>query len=111
MTEVANDMVITIRYIMKNSRGEVLEDRMETGTSYLHGSTAILPLLQQQLEGLNAGDKKQVCLLKENGLTEDDFLFDVVIDQLRPALPEEILLGYPILSECDEDCICYTEKK
>ena len=111
MMVVANDMVITIRYIMKNGRGEVLEDRMAAGTSYLHGSTAILPLLQQQLEGLQPGDKKQVCLLKESGLTEEDFVFDVVIDQLRPALPEEVLLGYPVLSECDEDCICYTEKK
>ncbi len=111
MTGVANDMVIKIRYIMKNGCGEVLEDRMAAGTSYLHGSMAILPLLQQQLEGLQAGDKKQVCLLKESGLTEDDLFFDVVIDQLRPALPEEVLLGYPILAECDEDCICYDQKK
>lgn len=105
-------MVITIRYIMKNGRGEVLEDRIERGTSYLHGSQAILPLLQQQLEGLQAGDKKKVGLLRESGLTEEDLFFDVVVDRLRPALPEEILLGYPVmLPECDEDCICYDGKK
>jgi hypothetical protein len=78
--------------------------------SYLHGAAGIDPLLQLQFEGLREEDKKIIYLKKENGQANEDFTFDVVIDQIRPALEEELMLGYPVVTDnlfCDENCICY----
>src|SRR5689334_19498894 len=108
---IAKDTVVAMRYIMRNSRGMVLEDTMLAApVNYLHGSGGIQPLLQVQLEGLKAGDKKMVYLLKESGLTDDDFSFEVIIDSVRNALPKEVLLGYPVKTDvvrCGVDCGCY----
>ena len=112
MVTVTNNCVVSIRYVMKNGCGDILENIMENDpVSYLHGSATILALLQAQLEGLKTGDKKNVHLLAAQGLTNEDFTFEVIVDQVRPASAEEILLGYPVqvsVSKCMEDCECYT---
>jgi hypothetical protein len=96
---------------MKDSNEVVLENTMnDSPVSYLHGSTGIHPLLQAQLEGLKAGDKKTIYLTTDSGLTNKDFVFEVIIDDVRAALKEEILLGYPVklnVSKCEADCDCY----
>lgn len=106
------DRVVALRYIMRNGNGEILEDIMQTlPVNYLHGSTGILSALQQQIKGLKTGDKKKVYLFKENSEADDDFEFDVIIDDVREALPEEIVLGYPVqitTKVCEDDCGCYT---
>ena len=111
---VAKDYVVALRYIMKDSRGEMLENTMNRDPiNYLHGSPGILPLLQSQIEGLNAGDKKTVYLAAESGLINDDFTFDVIIDDVRAASKEEIILGYPVkltLQKCDESCECFSQQ-
>src|SRR5687767_995478 len=98
---------------MKNSREEVLENTMNVDpVNYLHGSSAIHPLLQVQLEGLKAGDKKTVYLTAESGLTNEDFVFEVIVDDVRAASPGEIMLGYPVkltLQKCETDCACYNQ--
>src|SRR6476660_7076041 len=108
---IAKDTVVAMRYIMRNNKGVVLEDTMHAApVNYLHGSGGIQPLLQAQLDGLKAGERKKVYLLKESGLTDDDFSFEVIIDSVRAALPEEVFLGYPVKMEmerCEEDCECY----
>jgi hypothetical protein len=43
-------------------------------------------------------------------MSGQDFTFDVVIDNLRPASEEEVLLGYPVVIDnliCDSNCDCY----
>ena len=109
--QIAKDRVVSIRYIMKNDCGEILENTMnDDPVSYLHGSAGIQALLQSQLEGLKPGDKKIVYLTKASGLTDDDFIFEVIVDEVRAASNEEILLGYPVqlnVSKCEADCDCY----
>lgn len=111
MNVVGNNMIVSIRYIMKNSRAEILEDNTNgTPVHYLHGSTAILICLQKQLEGLKPQDKKKIFLTKEAGGPEETFSFDVIIDAVRLALKEEIMLGYPVLADeniCPDDCDCH----
>lgn len=108
---IAKNSVVSIRYIMKNAKGLILENTINNNpVSYLHGSFGIQPLLQAQLEGLKAGDKKAVYLNAESGLTREDFIFEVIIDEVRAALKEEILLGYPVkfnVPKCEADCDCY----
>jgi len=108
---ITKDTVVAMRYIMRNGKGVVLENIMDAApVNYLHGSAGIQPLLQAQLEGLKTGDKKMVYLLKESGLADDDFSFEVIIDSVRAALPEEVLLGYPVKIDtdtCGGECECY----
>src|SRR6476619_4389330 len=110
---IAKDTVVAMRYIMRNSKGVVLEDTMQAApVNYLHGSGGIQPFLQAQLEGSKPGDKKMVYLLKESGLTNEDFSFEVIIDNVRTALPEEVLLGYPVkidTDKCERNCECYKD--
>ena len=109
--QVAKNNVVSIRYIMKNNKEEILENTMSNDpVSYLHGAAGIQTLLQAQLEGLKIGDKKIVYLNAESGLTNKDFIFEVIIDDVRAAMEEEILLGYPVkinVQKCEADCDCY----
>ncbi len=104
-------MVVCFRYIMKNNKGDVIENTMDSlPKCYLHGSPGIQPFLQLQFEGLKVGDTRLIHLTKESGLSNEEFTFEVIIDELRPALEEELMLGYPVLihnSICDADCVCY----
>jgi FKBP-type peptidyl-prolyl cis-trans isomerase SlyD len=111
MMHIKKNSVVSIRYTMKNGGGSILEDRLNNPpVSYLHGSNGILPILQSQLEGLVAGDTKTVFLAAASGLTDEDFVFHVIIDDVRPAMQEEILLGYPVKptgATCDAGCDCH----
>ncbi len=111
MMHISKNSVVSIRYTMTNAKGLIIENTITNNpTCYLHGSSGIEPLLQAQLEGLKAGDKKAVYLKRESGLTTEDFIFEVIIDEVRAALTEEILLGYPVKLnplKCDANCDCY----
>jgi FKBP-type peptidyl-prolyl cis-trans isomerase 2 len=111
MMHIAKGCVVSLRYIMKNSEGAILENTMSKNpVSYLQGAAGIQPLLQAQLVGLKTADKKTVYLNAESGLTSEDFIFDVIIDEVRLALNEELLLGYPVkmdVVKCGADCDCY----
>jgi hypothetical protein len=110
MTLIAKNCVATFRYIMRNGRGEMLEDTTNgSATSYLHGGESIQLHLQQQLEGLASGETKTISLLPNGAGAEDDITFEVIIDAVRVAFPAELVLGYAITlppAECGEDCIC-----
>ena len=110
--QVTKDSVVSIRFILKNSRGEVLEDTMSGDpVSYLQGSSGIEPLLQAQLDGLQRGDKKAVLLPASSVLVSEDFTCEIIVDDVRIASESEILLGYPVqipADRCDSDCACYS---
>lgn len=71
---------VAMHYILRNSKGEVLEDKH---TIYHHGAETISPRLQTQLEGLRAGDIRQITLKKGEEGADDDFFFEVVINSIR----------------------------
>jgi FKBP-type peptidyl-prolyl cis-trans isomerase 2 len=98
---------------MKNSKGEVLEDNLgKDCKQYLHGTGNILPALEANLAGLKAGDKKFVYISKQDGINDldDDFSFEVIIDNVRAATEEELQRGSPIPNkapvECGPGCNC-----
>jgi hypothetical protein len=88
---IGKDSIVTLNYTMKNGRGEVLEDRR---TTYRQGSSAISPLLQAQLEGLESGQTKRVILRKGQENADDDFTFDIVIESIRQAMQIHLLSGF-----------------
>jgi len=114
MMIVTKNIVVIFRYVMKNSKGQVIENTMNGSPKcYLHGSSGIQASLQVQFEGLKVGDTKVIYLKKESGLSNEDFTFDIIIDKLRPALDEELMLGYPVSIDdliCDSNCICYANE-
>lgn len=115
LMQIEKDKIVSFRYTMKNGRGEIMENTTEKSpTIYLHGCDEILSALQNQLEGLLPGERKNVFLLKTSGLVDDDFTFEIIIDEVRDATPEELVLGYPLqldVEKCEADCSCYTNEK
>lgn len=88
---IRKDTFVTLHYTMKNGRGEILENRQ---TTYLHGSTAISPKLQAQLEGLHAGDHRQITINIGDENADDDFTFDIRIESVLPATQIHLLSGF-----------------
>lgn len=91
---IRKNTIVSMHYSMKNGRGHLLE---ETQTSYLHGSSAISPRLQTQLENLEAGDHRLIVLNKGEEDADDDFTFEVFIDAVRDARPDELAAGHPLI--------------
>jgi FKBP-type peptidyl-prolyl cis-trans isomerase SlyD len=92
---VANQRVVSIRYIMRNRNGEEIENNMhDAPLTYLHGSGNIMPELESVLTGLKPGDRKSLSVEDEliSGLWEE-YHFEIIIDEVRAATEEELLKG------------------
>ena len=99
---VSENKVVSLRYTMKNSIGNVIEDVMDRSPiQYIHGTGKIIPALESAIEGMKAGQKK-VFSISDPGLSEN-LHFDLIIDEVREATPEEIQNGKPT---CGPDCCC-----
>ncbi|MBE7171108.1 MAG: FKBP-type peptidyl-prolyl cis-trans isomerase [Williamsia sp.] len=97
---------VSIRYLMRNSRGEVLETIMEEPPiTYLHGSGTIMPALEAALLGLKAGDTKTILLSSEQGYTglDDVFTVEVIIDDVCYTAQKKAAQSN---IDCGPDCIC-----
>jgi FKBP-type peptidyl-prolyl cis-trans isomerase 2 len=103
--QVRKDTVVTMRYIMKDDQGEVMEDTMNNSpVQYLHGCGIMLSSLETFLEGLTTGEQKSFTV---NEMQWNKMLhFDVVIDEVRMATDEEIKLRRPMNNECGPECCC-----
>lgn len=113
---ITENAVVSLRFKMMNSRGEVLEDILEgPAVQYLQGSGTILPALETELEGLSRGAHKTILISKEQVYEEidDSFRIDVIVDDVRMATAKEITGGFfypkPDASRgeyCAPGCIC-----
>ena len=68
---IKKDSVVSLSYILKNENGEEL-DRFETANplAYMHGHGQIVPGLENVLEGLAIGEKKEVTVTPQEGYGE-----------------------------------------
>jgi len=100
--KIKKDSVVSLRYVMKNSTGDVIEDTMERSPiQYLHGAGKIIPALENAIEGMQAGEKR-IFSISDPGLSEN-LHFNLIIDEIRDATPEEIQNGKP---SCGPGCCC-----
>lgn len=61
--QISKDHVVTFFYRLLDESGNELENNSDTTPmAYLHGHNNIFAKLEQELEGLSAGDKKEVQL-------------------------------------------------
>ena len=108
--QIADHTVVSVRNRMKNSRGEVLENTLNsTPIHYLHGVGSLLPVLEADLAGLKAGDERTMVVSGEQGGGQlgDDFYLEVIIDGVRAATEEELRRGSPHQPDCGSDCECH----
>jgi FKBP-type peptidyl-prolyl cis-trans isomerase SlyD len=101
---VANQRVVSIRYIMRNSKGEEVENHMQDEPiSYIHGSGIMMPDLESGLLGLKPGDRKTLSVPGDlvTGLPEE-YHFEIIIDEVRQATEEELAKGRVVRPLSDE---------
>ena len=104
--KIADNTVVSMRYVMKNAQGDVLENTMDGGpVKYIHGVGTILPQLEERLAGLSAGDAKEISFTDNES---QSYHFDVLIDEVRNATAEEIQSRIPMKEEdCGPGCSCH----
>ncbi len=110
MIKIERDKIVSLRYILKNSNGDILENIMNLpAVKYLHGSARIDASLQEKLEGLKPGEEKTISLTTGQSPNELYFIFDIIIDEVIAASEDEILQGFPLevkTSSCGPGCLC-----
>ena len=106
--QVEKNTVVSLRYIMKNTAGEIMEDNTNAeAIEYIHGAGNLLPSLEAEVTGLGVKGKK-IFLLSDEKL-EGEFVFDVTIESIRAATKDEIENGLPVkkaASDCGPGCCC-----
>ena len=84
---ISRDQVVSIHYTLKDDAGEVI-DASTAGEplAYLHGHGNLVPGLERELTGKNAGDELQVKISPADGYGEYDA-------QLVQRVPRRALKG------------------
>jgi FKBP-type peptidyl-prolyl cis-trans isomerase SlyD len=68
--QIADKMVVTIDYTLKDDNGTVLDSSTEGNFAYLHGAHNIIPGLENALSGKSAGDEVEVSVSPAEGYGE-----------------------------------------
>lgn len=87
---VAKDTVVTINYILKNDKGEVMDQSQEGAPLvYLHGHENLVPGLEKALEGMAAGASTQAKVTPEDGYGayNPELKFEIPIQQFAKGAP------------------------
>ena len=84
---VAQDSVVTLHYTLKDDAGTVLDSSSpQEPLAYLHGHGNLIPGLEKELEGKNAGDALTVTVAPADGYGEYD-------ERLVQSVPRRSLRG------------------
>ncbi|MCE8001316.1 FKBP-type peptidyl-prolyl cis-trans isomerase [Billgrantia ethanolica] len=85
--QIAQNSVVAFHYTLTNDAGEVLDSSEgRQPLTYLHGAGNIIPGLEKQLEGREAGEKLNVTVAPEEGYGE-------VQPQLVQEVPRDAFQG------------------
>jgi len=111
--KIAKDTVVSLRYELFDSDGELLE-KVEDPVSYLHGGyDGIFPLVEEELHGKSVGDKCSVTLQPDDAFGEYDH--DMVEVEARSSFPDEVAVGMQFEGgpegTDDEDFMLFTVKE
>lgn len=81
--QIADKMVVTIDYTLKDDEGTVLDSSNEGNFAYLHGAHNIIPGLENALTGKSAGDEVEVSVTPAEGYGERN-------DSMIQAVPRDM---------------------
>jgi FKBP-type peptidyl-prolyl cis-trans isomerase SlyD len=108
--KVDKDSVVSLRYELLDSTGELLE-KVEEPISYLHGGyDGIFPLVEEALHDKHVGDSCSVTLQPDDAFGE--YEHELVEVEPRSAFPKDVKVGMqfegaPDGSD-DDDFLLYT---
>lgn len=91
---ITKDTVVGLSYVLTSSTGEQLDKADKNDPFYyLHGANNIVPGLENEIEGLKIGDKKNVVVSPEDGYGEINPNLKIKVG--KDAFPEntEISVG------------------
>lgn len=89
--KIAKDSVVSLRYELFDSTGELLE-KVDDQISYLHGGyDGIFPLVEEALHGKSVGDQCSVTLQPDDAFGEYDH--NLVEVEARGSFPKEVAVG------------------
>ena len=97
---IAKNKVVSLSYCLKSTQGEELDRAgIDKPLEYLHGSGNIVPGLENALEGLKVGDKKEVTVEPKDGYGE--IMTDLKMEVDRKAFPtdQKIATGMQFMAE------------
>lgn len=97
---------VHFNYTMKNASGEILEDNMNASpVSFVFGTGDIDKELQEQMLGMEAGERKTILLTQEG---QTAFVFDVLVKEIKKSVaPEEMKMKeLTVISTCGPGCDC-----
>ncbi len=86
---ITKDSVVSITYVVKDSKGDTLDESSDEPMVYLHGYGNIVPGLEQALEGLSVGATAEVTVPPALGYGEYDpkRKFEMPTEGLGNSLP------------------------
>ena len=97
---IAKNKVVSLSYCLKDTQGEEL-DRADADApmKYLHGGGTIVPGLENALNGLKVGEKKEVIVKPGDGY--GDILSDLKMKVERKMFPadQKIAIGMQFMAE------------
>ena len=97
---IAKNKVVSLSYCLKDTQGEEL-DRADADDpmKYLHGGGTIVPGLENALNGLKVGEKKEVIVKPGDGY--GDILSDLKMKVERKMFPadQKIAIGMQFMAE------------
>jgi len=100
--KIENNRVALIHYTLKNDQGEVLDSSIgREPLPYIHGVGALIPGLESQLLGKEAGAKFSALVTPANGYGEydDSYVFQVSANEFNPE--DDIEVGMQIQLDSD----------
>ena len=81
--QIADKMVVTIDYTLKDDDGTVLDSSTDGQFAYLHGAHNIIPGLENALTGKSAGEEVEVSVSPAEGYGERN-------DSMIQAVPRDM---------------------
>ncbi len=100
---IGEKKVVSLNYTLKNAAGEVLDSSVgQAPLNYIHGTQQIVPGLERELTGLEAGNARDVVVKPEDGYGARDP--EGVFGVPRAAFPPDAHLevGQSFIGEDDE---------
>ena len=104
---IAPDMIVGMKYTLRDAAGTVLDASEEAPLHYLQGHQNIIPGLERELAGLKVGDSKKIVVAAVDGYGEqsDDLLFSLPRAQFDGQAPEP---GMMVQMESEEGAMMAT---
>lgn len=70
MSTISKHSVVSFHYTLRDEEGNVLDQSEQHPLTYLHGNNAIIPGLEQALEGKSAGDQFSITVEPQDAYGE-----------------------------------------